>query len=218
MSPQVKRRVTMTLAVVAIVAACAWIYITQTSDARHNEALHRHIGKVLAEQTAEVAGNKGKIVTLAIDTKDWPELNTQLAAFKTALKKLGNFDVRDYEMDTKDQPKYGVGSGLSGRRYVRTVNKNTNATVFVSFIGAPKLSKEDLAELTIKPRLVAEVRSVENLPKLFQQQMIDIAIVSRFQYPAPAPRNPRTAEEWFTKRYQIVTAQTVGSIPKPEKD
>lgn len=218
MSPEAKRRVTATLAVVVIVAACAWIYLTQTDETRHNKAMHRRIGEVLAEQTAELAGNKGKIVTLAIDTKDWPELKTQIGAFKATLKKLGTFEVREYEMDTKDQPKYGVGSGLSGRRYVRTVNKNTNATAFVSFIGVPKLSKEEIAELMIKPRFVAEARSVENVPKLFQQQMIDVAIVSRFQYPSPAPKKPRTADEWFTKRYQIVTAKTVGAVPKPEKE
>jgi len=218
MSPEAKRRVTVTLSLVTIVAACAWIYLTQTGEARHNKALHRRIGEVLAEQTAQLAGNKGKIVTLAINTKDWPELKTQIGAFKATLQKLGTFELREYEMDTKDQPKYGVGSGLSGRRYVRTVNKNTNATVFVSFIGAPRLSKEEIGELMINPRLVAEARNVENVPKLFQQQMIDVAVVSRFEYPAPAPKKPRTADEWFTKRYQIVTAKTVGAVPKPEKE
>ena len=102
MSPQTKRRATLTLAIIVIVAACAWIYFTQTSETRHNDALHRYIGEALAEQTAALVGNKGKIVTLAIETKEWQELKTQLTAFKATLKKLGNFEVRAYEMDTKD--------------------------------------------------------------------------------------------------------------------
>ena len=204
------------LAVIA--ASCAWIYFTQIRAVKHNVALHQRIGEVLAEQTSELIGRKGKVVTLLISTKEWPELKTQVEAFETRLKKLGTFEVREHQLDTKDQPKYGVGSGLSGRRYVRTVNKNTNADVFVSFIGAPKLSKEERAELAIKPKLIAEARAVDNLPGLFEKRLIDVAVVSRFQYPAPGPENPKTPQDWFTKRYQIVTSASLGILPKPEPE
>ncbi len=218
MTPEAKRRLTVMALIAVIAGSCAWIYFVQVRATKFNVGLQRRIGEVLAEQTASVVGKKGKVVTIAIDTKEWPELKTQLQAFKTSLKKLGDYELREYEMDTKDQPKYGVGSGLSGRRYVRTVNKNTNASVFVSFIGAPKLSKEEMAELAIKPRFIAESRSVDNLPKLFQHQLIDVAVVSRFQYPAPAPEKPRNPQEWFTKRFQVVTAQSVAAVPKAEAE
>ena len=218
MTPEAKRRLTVMALIAVITGSCAWIYFVQVRATKFNVGLQRRIGEVLAEQTASVVGKKGKVVTIAIDTKEWPELKTQLQAFKTSLKKLGDYELREYEMDTKDQPKYGAGSGLSGRRYVRTVNKNTNASVFVSFIGAPKLSNEEMAELAIKPRFIAESRSVDNLPKLFQHQLIDVAVVSRFQYPAPAPEKPHTAQEWFTKRFQVVTAQSVATVPKPEAE
>ena len=218
MTPESKRRLTVVALIAVIAGSCAWIYFVQLSAPKFNVGLQRRIGEVLAEQTASVVGKKGKVVTMAIDTKEWPELKTQLQAFKATLKKLGDYELREYEMDTKDQPKYGVGSGLSGRRYVRTVNKNTNASVFVSFIGAPKLSKEEMAELAIKPRFIAESRSVDNLPKLFEHQLIDVAVVSRFQYPAPPPEKPGTAQEWFTKRFQVVTPQSVANVPKAETE
>ncbi len=218
MTPEAKRRLTVMALIAVIAGSCAWIYFVQVRATKFNVGLQRRIGEVLAEQTASVVGKKGKVVTIAIDTKEWPELKTQLQAFKTSLKKLGDYELREYEMDTKDQPKYGVGSGLSGRRYVRTVNKNTNASVFVSFIGAPKLSKEEMAELAIKPRFIAESRSVDNLPKLFEHQLIDVAVVSRFQYPAPPPEKPGTPQEWFTKRFQAVTPQSVANVPKPEAE
>jgi hypothetical protein len=218
MTPEGKRGWIVAAAVAVIVASCTWIYFTQIRATKHNVALHQRIGEVLAEQTTELIGRKGRVVTLAIETKEWPELKTQLAAFHTRLKALGTYEVRDYELDTKDQPKYGVGSGLSGRRYVRTVNKNTNADVFVSFIGAPKLNKEERAELTFKPKLVAEARAVDNLPGLFEKRLIDVAVVSRFQYPSPGPENPKTPQEWFTKRYQIVTAASLGTLPTPEPE
>jgi len=218
MTENFKRGLTAAAAVAVIAASVFWIYHTQTSDRKQNVALHTHIGEVLAEQTAALAGTKAKIVTLSIETKEWPELKTQIAAFKVRLKKLGNYEVREYEMDTKDQPKYGVGSGLSGRRYVRTVNKNKTANIFVSFIGAPHMTKEDVAELEIKPKLVVEARAIDNLSKLFQLQLLDVAVVSRFQFPSPGPEKPTTTEQWFTKRYQIVTATNAGVLPKPEPD
>jgi hypothetical protein len=115
-------------------------------------------------------------------------------------------------MDTKDQPKYGVGSGLSGRRYVRTVKKNPKANVFVSFVGAPKLTPEEVAELGTGPKLVVESRAGDNLPALFENKLAVAAVVSRFQFPAPPPEKPRTPEEWFVKRYQVLTPENVGAL------
>ena len=194
-----------------ILASCLWIYFTQFRAAQHNVGLHQYIGQTLARHAASAAGQKGRIVTIAIDTREWPELKTQIESFKAALKKLGTYELREYEMDTKDQPKYGVGSGLSGRRYVRTVKKNPNADVFVSFVGAPKLTADEISELGTKPKLVLESRSGDNVPALFEKKLAIAAVVSRFQFPAPAPEKPRTPEEWFVKRYQVVTP---GSLPK----
>ena len=216
MTPDGKSRLTIAVCVAVIIASCAWIYFTQVKAAKYNVALHRRIGEVLAEQTANVVGKKGKVVTIAIDVKQWPELGTQLEAFKATLQRLGHYELREYEMDTKDQPKYGVGTGLSGRRYVRTVNKNTNANVFVSFVGAPKLTPEETVELEGKPKLIAESRSPNNLPQLFSNKLISVAVVSRFHFPAPLKGNPKTPEDWFAKQYQVLTAEGAGSIPKTE--
>ena len=216
MSSNRKNALLATGSILVIIASALWIYYHEFRAAKHSVALHERVGQVLAEQTVSLIGKKGRVVTISIDSKEWPELKTQIDAFKETLKKLGDYEVRAYQLDTKDQPKYGVGSGLSGRRYVRTVKKSEKADIFVSFIGAPKLSKEDLAELGKKPRFVAESRSGDNLPGLFENKLIDVAVVSRFEFPAPGPEKPRTPQEWFTKRYQIITAQAVGTLPKAE--
>jgi hypothetical protein len=216
MTLETKRGFAVALAAAAIIASCSWIYFTQIKVTRHNIGLHEYIGKVLAEQTANLIGKRGKVVTVAIETKEWPELKTQLEAFKSTLKKLGDYELRDYEMDTKDQPKYGVGSGLSGRRYVRTFQKNEQADVIVSFIGAPNLSKEEIQELTDKPKFIAESRSSDHLSELFENKLISVAVVSRYQFPSPGTDNPKTPQEWFIKRYQVVTPETARTLPKPE--
>jgi hypothetical protein len=216
MTPQIKNRIIATAAILTILASCVWIYFTQFKATQYNVGLHRRIGQVLAEQAFKALGSKGRIVSIAIDTKEWPELKIQLEAFKAALNKFGQFEIREYELDTKDQPKYGLGSGLSGRRYVRTVKKNDKADLFVSFVGAPKLTSEEVAELGNKPKLIVESRSGDNLYGLFQDKLVIAAVVSRFQFPAPAPEKPHTPEEWFVKRYQVLTPEDVKILPKAE--
>jgi hypothetical protein len=216
MTPQIKNRIIATAAILAILASCVWIYFTQFKATQYNVGLHRRVGQVLAEQAFKALGSKGNIVSIAIDTKEWPELKIQLEAFKAGLKKFGRYEIREYELDTKDQPKYGLGSGLSGRRYVRTVKKNEKADLFVSFVGAPKLTSEEVAELGNKPKLIVESRSGDNLYGLFQDKLIIAAVVSRFQFPAPAPEKPHTPDEWFVKRYQLLTPEDVKIFPKAE--
>ena len=216
MSAKAKSLWTITLAGLAIVGSAAWIYWHEFKAPQHDVELHQRIGEIMAEQTAIVAGPKGKIVLITIPTSGEPELKTQLVAFHAKLKKLGDYTVRAYEMDTKDQDKYSVGMGLSGRRYVRTANKNLDAAAMVSFIGAPNLQDEDLAELQKVPKFVAQARAVDNLPKLFKKELISVAVAARFTFPAPGPIAPRTAQDRFDKRYQVVVASNVGTIPKPE--
>lgn len=216
MTDKTKRVVTSVISILVTLASVLWIYFREFNQPKYNVALHRRIGQVMAEETARLVDNKGKIVLVAIDTGE-PELKTQLSAFKEKLKKLGAMDLKEYELDTKDQPKYGIGMGLSGRRFVRIVNKNENAAAIVSFVGAPKISDEDATQLTKVPKFIAEARSPDHLPALFAKKLIQVAVVSRFQFPAPGPLNPRTPDEWFTKRYQIIRADTAASLPETEK-
>src|SRR5512137_1112351 len=97
-------------AVIAIGASALWIYWSEFKAPQHDVALHRRVGEVMAEENARVAGKSGKVVLIAIPTRGEPELKTQLEAFHAKLKTLGQYQVRDYEMDTKDQDKYSVGT------------------------------------------------------------------------------------------------------------
>src|SRR2546425_9508191 len=196
MSPRKKNVLLAVGSILVIVASASWIYYREFKAPKHNVALHRRIGQVMAEQTAKVVGPKGRLVLITIPTGPEPELRTQLEAYRRALKKLGEYEIKDHQLDTKDQPKYGLGAGLSGRRFVRTVKNNPKADAIVSFVGAPRLSDEDLAALTKVPKFIAESRSPDHLPKLFEKRLIQVAVVSRFVFPAPGPRKPKTPQQW----------------------
>jgi len=216
MPPNRKNALLALGSVLAIATSATWIYYREFKAPKHNVRLHQRIGEVMAEQTARVLGPKGKVLLLIIPTGSAPELETQLQAFHRTLAKLGNYDLKEHEFDTRDQAKYGVGSGLSGRRFLRAIKNNPTADALVSFVGAPKLSDEELAQLTRMPKFIAETRSAEDLPKLFEKQIIQVAVVSRFVFPAPGPQKPRTPQELFDKRYQVIAADSVATIPKPE--
>jgi len=201
---------------VAIILSGVWIYYREFRAPKHNVQLHRRIGEIMAEQTAQLIGSKGNLVLITIPTASEPELKTQLEAFHLKLKKLGDYEIKEHELDTKDQAKYALGSGLSGRRFVRAVKNNPKANGIVSFVGAPRLSDEEIAQLTKTPKFIAESRSPDHLPKLFDKQIIQVAVVSRFVFPAPGPREPKTAQEWFDKRYQLIAADDVKTIPNEE--
>ena len=213
MSPKLKSTLLAVGSLLTIVGAGLWIYFRDIKAPTHNVALHQRIGEIIAEQTVKVAGAKGRLVIITIPTGSEPELKTQLDAFYRKLKSLGQYEVKEHELDTKDQPKYGLGAGLSGRRFLRTVKNNPKADAIVSFVGAPKLSDDEIAELQHPPKFIAETKTPDHLPKLFEKQIIQMAIASRFVFPAPGPARPKTPQDWFDKRYQIIAADSVKTVP-----
>src|SRR6266478_10014049 len=198
--PSKKNALIAMASLLVIAGSASWIYYREFKAPKHDVGLHRRVGEVMAEQAVKLVGTKGRLVLITIPIGREPELKTQLESFRRALKKLGDYEIKEHELDTKDQAKYALGSGLSGRRFVRTVKNNPKANGIVSFVGAPRLSDEELAELTNTPKFIAESRSPDHLPKLFDKQIIQVAVVSRFVFPAPDPRTPKTAQQWFDKR------------------
>ena len=108
MNPTLKNWL-LTAGAVLVIACCAsWIYYREFRAPKHDVRLHQRVGEVMAEQTAKVVGSKGRLVIITIPTSTEPELKTQLEAFRRALKKLGDYEIKEHELDTKDQAKQVV--------------------------------------------------------------------------------------------------------------
>ena len=205
----------MVASLLVIAGSGFWSYSRYFAAPKINVPLHQAVGRVMAEETARVVNSQGRIVVIAIETARDPELKVQIEEFEKTLKQFNGIKVaKTYMLETDDRPKYGVGAGLSARRLVRIVNKNTTADAMVSFVGAPELKDSELQELQARPKFIVESRSAEKLKKIFDQQLVQVAIVSRFQFPAPVEGNPGTLRQWFDKRFQIVTAQTMAALPR----
>jgi hypothetical protein len=210
-APTKQRLMTAGIASVLVIAF-VWTCFARYSVTRRDAALQWRVGEVLAEQSVHLLGKDGRIVSIAMNTRDRPQLNMQLEAFKAALRRLGDFELRECDLDSRDCV---AGTGLSGQSYVRTVKQYQNADVFVSFIGIPKLTREDIAELAGKPRLVAESSSAENLSAMLENQLIEIAIVPRLKFPMHRSTSQHTPQDRFTERFEIVTADSAMLPPRP---
>jgi hypothetical protein len=86
--------------------------------------------------------------------------------------------------------------------------KNSGADAIVSFVGAPELTDSDLQQLKSMPKVIAETRSPEKLLNLLDKKILVAAIVPRFEFPAPGPRKPETARQWFDRYFQVVDQES----------
>jgi hypothetical protein len=196
-------------AILAIMASAAWIYWSQFGSAKQNVALHQAVGQVMAEETARLAGRLGKIVVVTVDNHTAPELKIQIAAFKKHLKLLGGITIKDIVvLDPGENLKYRPGAGLSTKRFLKIVRKYSGADAIVSFVGAPALTDQDLAQTKTMPKFIAETHSPEKLVDLLQKKILLSAIVPRYEFPAPGPRNPKTSRQWFDRYFQILSPET----------
>jgi hypothetical protein len=209
-----KQRLLITACVVVIAASAWWVWRTQFTKPKANQELHAMIGRVMAEETTKTLNGRGKILLITIDARIVPELKWQLDAFHTALDSSAKITVaKTYELETEGKTKYSFGSGLSARRYVRSVNKNEGIDAVVSFAGAPHFKDDEEKELKFKPKLIAESRSADKLTKLFEKKLIDVAVVSRFEFPNPIQGRPKNPRELFIQRFQLVTPENAAKLP-----
>ena len=210
----------LTALLLAVIGASGFsIYRTQFVKEPFNEGLHRTIGRVMAEETARLLNNTGRVVVIAIEWDKAPELRTQLAEFEKTLKEISTVRIKEtYHLDTEDQAKYAFGSGLSARRFARIVNKSQHLDAVVSFVGAPNLGTNDTSEVKRGTKFIALCRSSEKLKRFFDTKLIQVAVVSRFQFPNPIQGKPRGERELFTQRFQVVTAANAADLPSGQSE
>ena len=73
-----KNLIIVVASVLAIAASVAWIYYSQFKAPKFNVPLYRHVGEVLAEQTAQLAGKKqGKLVVITLGPHVSEELDAE---------------------------------------------------------------------------------------------------------------------------------------------
>jgi len=204
------RQLLAVAAVLLIVGSAIYIYQFLFATPDINVPLHQSIGTVLADETFRDVGLHGKIVIVSMDTGRAPELKIQMNTFLKHLKSLGDVKIIDKViLDPGENPKYRPGAGLSAKRFFKIERKHPAADAIVSFVGTPEVSEAELQQLNNLPKVIAETHSPERLQLLLQKKVLLAAVVPRYEFPAPGPKQPQTIKQWFDHYFQVVHPDTV---------
>src|SRR6266568_3221816 len=76
------------LCLAATAGSAYWTYRTQFAAPKFNVVLHRAVGRTLAEETARLLHDTGKVVVISIELRDVPELKAQMDEFERTLKQF----------------------------------------------------------------------------------------------------------------------------------
>lgn len=207
------------VAIAAIVVSLIFIFMSQCESApKVNLKPYLAVSEVLADETAKLVGpSGGSIVVVALDTKKskMPTVEAQLNAFTAAIKKKGNITIASVEgLSPEKMAEVGPEMGLPSDLFHQVLAKNAGAKAIVSFLGAPMLKDDEIAKLPqAMPKLIAFASFGMGLKKLFDEHVIQVAIVPNFE-PNPNPaKKPSTSREWFDQYYKVVTKETADKLP-----
>lgn len=141
------------------------------------------IGIKVAEQTAGLLGQKGRVLVIAGEL-DSPIIGAEVKAFQKTLRKHSGLSVVAVESVAIDP--------LRPREFVALFKKHTGVDAVVSFYGFPEFNEPELAQLSRPlPKIVAVLNGIEGAKQLFASGADGLVIV------AAAPTKPRNPREPF---------------------
>jgi len=181
---------------------------------------HEQLGRVVAEEALKLLGNDGRIIVFARDPAsfDMPAIEAQWNAFcrRIAESKVKIASTNLLKLDPlrpTSVPPAAVFDRLARAK---------SGDVLVSFTGPAELSEDQLRKLGNKVIPIVAICSGDlpkrvNLRKLFEQQLLRTAIISR-PIPKSVPNSNSSAQSWFDAFFQIVTTNNLDDLPRPRKE
>ena len=173
------------------------------------------LGSIMAAQTSQLCQSKGNLVLLLseADSRNLDSAGGQAAdAFRKALPK--SMPVVATEVVTVPRTHFSGSEPLPAAKFQQLMQKHVDADVLVSFVGVPRLTPQQMAQLpSPRPKVVAVEVFMFNRPTqaLFAQNVVFLAAL-----PKPGADDgfkPRSAQEWFDARYDLITPETAGMLP-----
>jgi len=205
-------------AAVVVIVGSALIFYRNFAKSKSTDQASKNLldgyTQVTAQEISHLLGGRGDVVVVswgppADDAKD-PAGPRDVQAFCAALKRAG------LHLLAKDRvPPVHAGYDIvwTAENYRVMLERYPQAGVLVSFVGAPRLSAENIRELPARrPKLVV-VRGgdAKITRKLLEQGVVDGAVLPRAEPPS-SDRPPKTAREWFDKYYLFITPETVSQL------
>ena len=202
-------------AILAILGSLTYLYFTEF---RGGPALNmkpfENLGFTVAEETAALLGNQGRVVVVTelIEVQKSPNAEAQIKGFKAGLARKGGVTLKELKEIKRSMD--GDPRLWPAGQAAQIAQATEGASATVLFMSLPaQLSREDLAALKgIKGKLVFVTALSPTLKPLLQQGVIHLAIVNRFP-PKPAPTGKETPRQWFDRVYMVVKPDALGELP-----
>jgi hypothetical protein len=182
-----------------------------------NAKPHEAIGRTLASEAARLLGQGGRIILIARESSafDNPATEVQLESFSRAARTAGATIAATNLMKVDPLRIVAVPPG----EFLEILRKASENDVIASFLGPPNLAGAQRAKLSGKrTRVVAVCAGAMplqvNLKRLFEEKLLDVAIISRRVVASTAPQAD-TPQGWFDHLFQIITTSNLGDLPPP---
>lgn len=190
-----------------------------------NEAL----GVVAAQQTAKLLGGSGQIIIVEPDFGGAvvPVYDVEMTSFKKELQKEGvqvaateKIQLAAPQAPNKPrtvkffEPVANKPAAAEPGQLGQLVSSNPQAKAVVYFVDLPNFNEADIAALK---QSGAKVIAVSNwhpeYKELFQNQILQLAMVPRWEPFPGAGKKPHTMQDWFEHSYAMVTPDNAASVP-----
>jgi hypothetical protein len=211
----VKRRQvinSVAMVIIAVAALRLYLFLHPRPD-RIDARPHQQLGLMLANEAVQALDSSGRLIVIAREGSEFevPAAAAQLKSFLEALKKAKRTvtTLRSVKVDPLRPLAVPPGDFFDLLRQAK------DNDVFVSFLGPPSLSDEQVQKLGAKRSKVFAVcpgalpRRV-NLRQVFEQKLLTVAVVTRPD--APAVASPGTAQSAFDQTFKIITADNLSEL------
>ena len=202
----------MTGAISVAMAVWLYLFLFPTPPAIDTRP-HQGLGEVMAGEAVKLTEGSARIIVITRDMGSFklPAAEVQLASCLTALKAAGKTPAAIRTIKVDPLRVVGVPPG----EFFEILRQGKENDVIVSFLGPPTLDAGQVAKLGPKrPRIIAlcagSMPARVDLKRLFGQQLLHTAIISRPDAPAQAAAgNTRTA---FEQMFKVITPGNVAEL------
>ena len=202
-----------TAGVVAVLASGWLAHYLLPSPPPIDPRAHFGAGEALAAEAMRLGDSSSRIIAIVRDMVEFkvPAAKAQLDGFQAALKTAGRPPAVLRIM--KDDPLRVVG--VQSGEFLELLRQAKENDVFVSFLGPPVLTDDQLRKLGPKrPKVVAlcsgAMPARVDLGKVFAQQLLHAVVVSRPDAPVqPGLGDNRKAFEFM---FKVITTQNLAEL------
>jgi len=193
-------------------AAVAFYFASGQRPQKISLDTYEVLGAITAEETANLLGDKGRVLVLARDTgaARFQSVEAQLKAFQQTLKKRPGMSVVVEGIQIPPMQMMATGGAVPTEQFLKALQTHVNLGAVVLFSPFPPLADPEIETLKKTGVKVVVVSSLyPNYGRLLDRQAIHVAIVPRPEPPPEGAPPARTVRERFDRENLILAAPAV---------